>query len=501
MKRCGLLLSLLCACATTKGAQKDKEEENKPVPTPASEQDLNVAPPGTPDSPFRAHKPAPLAGGAPFRAPVPVERRLSNGARLLVVENHALPLVSVEVAIETGVDGEPLAQRGLARFVAVMLSEGTRRRSALELAIAREDLAAEIGGESGLDAIYVDLSALAELLPQSLDLLAEVIREPAFRKADVERVRGILLTRIKAKKGEPAALAEDELSRLLYGDRHPWGLPAGGTPRTLAAITAKDLARFHRSWFVPNNAVIAVSGDVTADRAQALLEKAFAGWKPRPLGQRAPETFPAEGARSIALADVPGASQSQLRVGWRTVPAADPDAVPLLVANNVLGGLFTSRLNLNLREDKAYSYGVFSHVRFTGDTGRIVAQGGVVAAHTADAVREIEGELARFETGGVSAEELARAKTALVRGLPARYETNGAVVRNLIQDVLDGLPPDYDAKLPALVAAVGPADVARVAAKRVTPDRWPVVVVGPRSSSEAQLAKLGLGPVTLVQPE
>ncbi len=501
--RGALVLALLCACATTKGAKKDGEPEEKPrgVPTPASEQDLNVAPPGTPDSPFRAHKPAPLATGATFHAPVPVERRLSNGARLLVVENHALPLVSVEVAIEAGVDEEPLDRRGLSGFVAAMLEEGTKKKSALSLATAEEDLAAEIHARAGLDAVRVDLSALKQTLPPALKLLAEVVREPAFRKADVERVRGILLTRLAEKEGQPAMLARDELSHLLYGDRHPWGLPSGGTPKSVSAVTARDLARFHGAWFVPNDAVIAVVGDVTADEAQRLVEAAFAGWKAHPLPARTPERFPAEGERAIALADVPHASQSQVWIGWRAVPAKDPDAVPLLVANDVLGGLFTSRLNLNLREDKAYSYGVFSHVDFNGDSGEIVARGGIVAAHTADAVVEMEKELARFATGEVAPEELDRARTALVRGLPAKLETNGAVASSLVDLVLEELPLDEYAKLPALVGAVTAADTARVAKKYVTPERWPVVVVGPRSASEAALAKLGLGKLGLVAVE
>jgi zinc protease len=502
MKIRATLLACLCACATTKGAKKDDDADKpKPVPTPASEQDLNVAPPGTPDSPFRAHEPAPLAGASPFQAPVPVERRLSNGARLLVVENHALPLVSVEVGIEAGIDEEPLDRRGLAGFVAAMLDQGTKRKSALELAKAKEELAAEISASAGPDSIRIGLSALRQLLPPSIKLLAEVVRQPAFRPADVERVRGILLTHLAEKRGQPAALAQDELARRLYGDRHPWGLPSGGTPQSISAISVQDLARFHHGWFVPNDAVIAVVGDVTPDLAQALVEQAFAGWKAHPLPPRVAEHFPEAQARSIALADMPHASQSQVWIGWRVPAAKDPDAVPLRVANDILGGLFTSRLNLNLREDKAYSYGVFSHVEFDGDAGQLVARGGIVAVHTADGVAEMEKELARFSDGHVTDEELARAKTALARSLPAQLETNGAVASRLVGLVLEGLPLDYLARLPALVAAVTKADVARVAKKLIAPDRWPVVVVGPRSASEAALAKLNLGPVSVVSPD
>jgi zinc protease len=418
-----------------------------------------------------------------------------------VVESHALPLVSVEVTLEAGVDAEPLKKRGLAGFSAEMLDEGTKGKTALQLAIAEENLAAEIGASSHLDSIRVDLNALKEKLPESVALLAEVLREPGFRKADIERVRGLLVTNIAKKRGQPAMLAKDVLAKLLYGDKHPWGLPAGGSAKTLAAIKPADLVAFHKTWFVPNNAVITVAGDTTPDEIQALLEKSLAGWKPHKLPKLPKEAFPKPGPRSISLEDMPGGSQSQVWIGWRSIPATDPDAVALLVANNVIGGLFTSRLNMNLREDKAYSYGVKSRVEFTGDTGQIVAAGGIVAVHTADAVVEMEKELARFASGEVSDEELSRAKTALIRGLPARLETQGAVVSSLADLVLDGLPLDHYAKLPAQVATVQKADVARVVKRVVTPDVWPVVVVGPKKLSEDQLGKLGLGTVTVVEPQ
>jgi zinc protease len=172
-----------------------------------------------------------------------------------------------------------------------------------------------------------------------------------------------------------------------------------------------------------------------------------------------------------------------------------------LVANNVLGGLFTSRLNLNLREDKAYSYGVFSRVDFAGDTGTWIARGGIVAAHTADAVAEMEKELARFAQGDVSDEELARAKIALTRALPSLLETDRGVASQLVSLVLRQMPLDTYATLPARIAAVGKGDVARVAKKFLAPERWPVVVVGPRKSSEELLAKLGLGKLQIVQAE
>lgn len=488
---------LALACVTAWAACASHKEVVRPAPAP-----VEPPPPvGTPDAPFRAEKPAPLEVLSKFQAPVPVERKLSNGARLLVVESHALPLVSVEVTIQAGVDAEPLAKRGLSGFVAQMLGEGTKKKTALELAIAEENLAAEISASSRLDSIRLDLNALKDTLPESVALLAEILREPAFRKGDVERVRGQLATTLAQKRGQPSLLAKDVLAGLLYGSKHPWGLPSGGTAKTLAAIKGSDLVAFHRTWFTPNNAVIVVAGDTTPDEIAALLDKALKGWKPHKPPKLPKEDFPKPSPRAISLEDLPGGSQSQVWIGWRSIPATDPGAVPLLVANNVIGGLFTSRLNMNLREDKAYSYGVKSRVEFTGDVGQFTTSGGIVAIHTADAVAEMEKELSRFAKGEASDDEIARAKVALIRGLPSRLETRAAVVSSLSDLVLDGLPLDHYAKLPAEIAAVQKEDLAKVAERVFMPGWWPVVVVGPRKLSEEKLGKLGLGKVTVVEPQ
>ncbi len=485
----------LVACATQQAAVKPAVA---PAPVAAPERPAAAS---TPDAPFRAAQPAALPNEPRFDAPVPVTRKLSNGARLLVVENHALPLVSVEVTIETGVDGEPLDKRGVAAFVAALLGDGTVRKTTLQLAVAEEELAAQIYSQSHLDSVSVHLNALKDKLPESIALLGEVLLEPGFRQADIERRRALRLSDVEKKRGHPQALARDVVSRLLYGDKHPWGLPSGGTAKSISAIRAEDLRRFHKSWFVPNNAVIVVAGDTTADEVQALLEKSLAGWKPQKLPKRPREAFPKPAPRSISFEDFPGGSQSQVWIGWRSLPANDPDAVALLVANDVIGGLFTSRLNMNLREDKAYSYGVRSGVAFTGDLSELVASGGMVATHTADAVAEMEKELTRFESGEISDAELTRAKTALIRGLPERLETGGAVVWSLSELVLHHLPLDYYAKLPAAIAAVTKADVARVVKRVFKPEEWPIVVVGPRQQSQEALGKLGLGAVTVVTPE
>jgi len=454
----------------------------------------------TPDEPFRAKKPDPLAKEPAFVPPVPAQRRLRNGAQVLVVENHQVPLVAVEIVLQSGVDRDPLDRRGLSGFVAEMLLEGTTTRSSLELEIARERLAAQLSANSGLETTTLHLNALRDTLPEALVLMSDVLQNPAFKAEDIERVRGLLLTSLAAKKGNAGALARDDFSKVVWGDKNPWGLPSGGTPTTIKAITAADLARYHRAFFVPNNAVITVSGDIGADEAVAALEKVLGSWKRGNVPPARPVQYPPAKARSIVFTDLPTGTQSQVVVGWRAPKASSPDILPLLVANNVLGGIFSSRLNLNLREQKAFSYGVFSRLGLNRNVSTFGAAGSIVAAHTAEAVTEFEKELQRMKTDPITDEELARAKEAIIRSLPSALETNDAVVAAVAALVQVGRPLDYYATLPERVRAVQKADVVAAVQKFVDPANWPVIVVGPKSQTFDALKALGIGEVREVTP-
>jgi len=417
-----------------------------------------------------------------------------------VVENHAVPLVAVEIVLQSGVDREPLDRRGLSGFVAQMLLEGTKTRSSLELDIARERLAAQLSAYGGLETTTVHLNALKDTLPEALALMSDVLQNPAFKGEDIERVRGLLLTGLAAKKGNPGALTRDDFAKMIWGDKNPWGLPSGGTPATVKAITAGDLARYHRTYFVPNNAVITVSGDVTADEAVAALEKVLGSWKKGNVPPARPAVYPAEAPRSIVFTDLPTATQSQVLVGWRAPKASSPEILPLLVANNIVGGIFTSRLNLNLREQKAFSYGVFSRFGLYRNVSTFTASGSIVAVHTAEAVTEFEKELQRMRTEPVTDEELNRAKEAIIRSLPSQLETNDAVVTAIAALVELGRPLDYYATLPDRIRAVQKTDVAAAVQKFMHPESWPVIVVGPRTQSFDALRALGIGEVREVTP-
>jgi zinc protease len=466
----------------------------KPPPAPPA---VVAAPVAAPDESFRAQKPPPSAGQLRFQAPVPVEATLANGARLLVVENHTVPLVSIEVLVRAGVDAEPEGKGGLSGFTADMLTEGTAKRPALEFAARTEDLAVRLSASADSESARLRLNTLTDTLGEAVDLLAEALLTPAFRPEDVERVRGIRLTGLLQKKSSPQALAADEAARLVYGERSPRGRPAGGTPESMKAITRADLVAFHRTWYQPSGAIVVVSGDLTAAEAKRLLDEKLGAWKGKapPPPRRAP--YPELTSRTLTLIDKPGASQSQVWVVGELFPATHPDRVPMAVTNAVLGGLFTSRLNLNLREQKGYSYGVRSAVRLDSDRGWLLASGGLKAAVTAESVTEFEKELTAMAGGELREGELGRAKEAIIRGLPLALETNDAVAGSIASAVASGLPLDWYARLPGLVDAVTAAEVARVSAAWIRPARMPIIVVGPRAEIAPKLEALGLGPLTV----
>ncbi|TMA23260.1 MAG: insulinase family protein [Deltaproteobacteria bacterium] len=474
----------------------------EPTPAPpasaasrAPEPQKPSEPPLMPDQPFRNGRPEPVQRAAKFDAPVPIERKLKNGARVLIVPNHSVPLVAVEVRLLHGVDAVPIAKAGLAELVADAVLEGTRKRSAEQLARDIEDIAAHLTSSAGNESTAVHLNCLSEQLPKGLDILADVVTQPAFRPADVERVRTLRLARLLQKQANIGQLAADEARRLMYGADHPLGQPDSGTPAIVQKIQRREIAAQHKAWWVPNDSVIAVAGDVDPDEAMKLLERAFASWRPRPMPElELPPPRPA-GKRFISLVEKPSATQSQVWVVGPLFPARDPDAVPLEIANNVLGGVFTSRLNLNLREKHGYSYGVFSALQLGRLSGNFRAQGGIIAKSTVPAAAEYEKEIAAFASGDMTEDELRRARDTYIRTLPSQLETSDAVASAMANLVVLGRPLDYYKTLPDRAQALTREQVVDVVKKWVKPESWPVVIVGPVGDARAELEKLGFGPV------
>jgi predicted Zn-dependent peptidase len=441
----------------------------------------------------------PKVGEPPtMKFPEVLDYRLDNGLRVVLWERTALPLVSLELQFRGGAAAHSAAKAGLAALVADMLDEGTTTHTALEIADAVDLLGASLSSSAGYDASQVRLSIMRDKLPAGLDVVAEIVMRPTFPEAELTRVKRERLDRVLQRSAEPAAVADDAFARVLYGVDHPYGASLLGSKETLGPLTRDDVAAYHRARYAPGQATLVVVGDIGREALDSLLATSFAGWSgpgedPPPM-----PAAPATGARTIYLVDKPGAAQSQVRVGYVAVDRKTPDFYPLTVLNTILGGSFTSRLNMKLREEKGYTYGAGSGFDMRVAPGPFEAGAAVATAVTDSAVADFVEEIRRMETEAVPADELTRARNYLALRLPQRFESVDDVARRLGELVLFGLPLDTWA---GYVTGVGAVDGAAVlaAGKHYLPvERMAVVVAGDRAAVEAPLRALGLGRVVVV---
>ena len=452
------------------------------------------APISTPDAEFRAKPPGPSAK-TDFVAPAPKTIKLSNGLPVYLVERHDLPLVALALSFKSGADTASRARAGLPSMVLDLLDEGTQSRDAAALARGFEDLAAQYHTQADADSSTVSFSALAGTFEPTLELFADVVLHPAFRKPDFERVQKQRLGQIAQSLDDPQAIGQHVLARVLFGEKHPWAFPSDGTVDSIKALTPQDLAGWHKAHFQPANAAMFVVGDVTEAALKDALEKRFAGWKNSGAPKPPKNTAPKAGVRVVTLVDKPDAPQSQIWIGEIGVSSMAPDIFPVRIMNNILGGSFNSRLNGNLRTEHAYSYGAFSFFDTHREAGAFAAASGVVADKTGEALGEFMKELARMKTGEITDAELNDAKDGLVRTIPALFASNEATAGALARAWSHGLPADYYARYQERVLAVTKEDVARAARERLHPDNMAIVVVGPGKIIEEKIAAMKFGRV------
>jgi predicted Zn-dependent peptidase len=450
----------------------------------------------TPDAPFRAQPPAP-APAAPFRAPVPQDLILANGVHAYLVERHDVPLVAVALSVRSGADTDPAGRAGLSSFTLDMLDEGTPTRDAAAIAKGFEDLAARYTVVPDADSSALLVVALTDTLPKTLDIFADVALRPAFTEADLKRVKQERLGQIAQALDDPATVGQHVLSRVIFGEKHPWGFPAEGTVKSIQALGRKDLVAWHAGAFRPSNAAFFVVGDVTAAQLKPLLEERFKSWHESSAPKPRQRAMPKGGDRVVTVVDKPDAPQSQIWIGEVGVASAAPDVFPARVMNNILGGTFNSRLNGNLRTEHAYSYGAGSFFDTHREAGPFIAEAGVVSAKTAEALTEFLRELTRMQSGEVTDEELSDAKAALVHSIPARLASDEQAAQAYAAAWSHGLPADYYATYEDRVDAVTKADVAKAARDRLHPDKMAIVVVGPEAQIESGLAGLKVGRIEI----
>ncbi|HYY58261.1 MAG TPA: pitrilysin family protein [Pyrinomonadaceae bacterium] len=437
----------------------------------------------------------PQAGAASKLAlPVPKSFKLANGLTVMLVEQHNLPVVSANLVVLSGSEANPATRPGLASFTADMLDEGTGKRSSLQIADDVAAIGATLNTTSTSDASSVSVRTLKKNADAALDLVADVALQPAFAAKELERVRSNRLTQILQQRDNPNVLSSQVFNSEVYGANHPYGYTELGTEESIKAVTRDEMLKFWQSGYVPGNSALVVAGDISESELRALAEKHFGKWS----GKASPVTRPevqASAARRIVIVDKPGAPQTALRIGLVGVPRDNPDYVPIEVMNTGLGGLFSSRINLNLREKNGYTYGAGSAFVYRRGPGPFYTVTSVRTDVTAPAVREIFNEFERMRSTEVSAEELKLAKDSFARSLPGLFETTAQAAASIGQLFIYNLPLDYYRTLPAKIDAVTIADVRRVADKYLQPNSMVIVAVGDRSKIEPELLKLNLGKV------
>jgi predicted Zn-dependent peptidase len=445
----------------------------------------------------------PKPGPPPALKLPPIQKqKLSNGLDVRVVEQHEVPLVQINLIVKAGSGADPAGKFGVGSMTAAMLDEGADGKSALELADAVEFLGAQLTTSSTFDYSSVRLSVPVARLADALPLMADVVQRPSFPAAELERLRKERLTRLLQARDDPAAIIEIAFPRLVFGDKHRYGTPAGGGAAEVKALTLDDLRAFHRSYFRPESSTLLVVGDVTAATVVPGLERAFGAWKAE--GAAGPNTpLPAAAQltkRQIYLIDKPGAAQSQIRIGWVGVPRSTPDYPAIQVLNTILGGSFTSRLNTNLREEHGYAYGAFSGFEERISPGSFSARAGVQTDKTAEALKEFFNELTGI-LKPVPAEELDKAKNYVALGFPAEFETTGDLAQKMEEQVVHKLPDEYFPSYIRSVVQTTGAAVEKAAARYIQADKFAVVIVGDRKVIEPGIRALNLGPIEIMTVE
>lgn len=484
-------LALVCALAPLAPVAAQKPSQ----PATSSE---STSPRADRQKPDRS-SPPPL-GPAPTLTLPPVQRRtLANGLEVRIVEQHEVPLVQVNLLVRAGSASDPRGKYGLASLTADMLDEGAGTRDALELADAIEFLGAQLVTSSSWDYSAVRLSVPVSRLGEALPLLADVVQRPTFPERELERLRKERLTSLLQARDDPAALGQIAFPRIVFGEEHRYGTPAGGLAPDLKAIARSDLQNFHTSYYRPEHSTLIVVGDITPDGVMPLLETMFGAWIPEGTGVT-PTPLPAAAQlteRRIYIVDKPGAAQSQIAIGWVGVPRTTPDYPVIQVLNTILGGSFTSRLNTNLRETHGYTYGASSGFEERVSPGAFVARAGVQTDKTAEALREFFNEFTGI-LEPAPRDEIEKARNYIVLGFPSEFETTSDLARKIEEQVVFGLADEYFTSYLRLVAQVTGEGVEEAADKYIQPDKFAVVIVGDRKAIEAPVRALGLGPVETI---
>jgi predicted Zn-dependent peptidase len=443
-----------------------------------------------------AGKPAPK-----IQLPEIQKATLNNGLKVWLVEQHELPVVAMNLVIQAGADHDPAAQPGIASMAADLLDEGTKTRTTLQISEEIDAIGASFSTGAGVDASFVTLNTLTKHLDKALSVFTDVVANPTFPEKEFARIQKQRLTSLIQQRDQPPAIANNAFSLVLYGSDHPYGHNASGTEASVKSMTAADLEKFYKTYYRPNNATLIVVGDVTLGTIVPKLNGALANWISAEVASFSVPPPQAPDRMRVYLVDKPGAPQSEVRIGYPALARSTPDFFPVQVMNRMLGGQFTSRVNLNLREKHGYTYGAFTTFRFQKGVGPFVAQGGIVSEKTDSSLIEFLAELNLMREKGMSAEELAYSKKGMIGNFALAFETPAQIAGALQNIVLYGLPEDYYNNYLVNIEGVSLDAVQRVAKQYLDTSRMVVVVVGDLAKIKAGVMGLKLGETVVCDPD
>jgi predicted Zn-dependent peptidase len=441
--------------------------------------------------------------GPPRSASFPAIQKstLPNGLRVWTVRHPHIPVVAFALLIRRGAASDPIGKHGLAAMTADMLDEGSGARSAIEIHEAIARLGTQLETDIGADATITGFTVLARFADRALNLLAEIVVRPALRDTDVTRVRQLRLHRLTQLRDVPSAIADRALLSLLYGEQHPYGHSPIGNEQALASMTVEDVRVFHEGSIRPSAATLIAVGDCDHSTIHRYAGTAFEAWEDVDI-----VSDPADGIlpHPVRLSVVPRAKapQSELRIGQVAAAHGTPDYHALVTGNMVLGGQFCSRLNMNLRERKGFTYGVRTAFEFRRRPGPFVLQAGVQTSGTAESIAESIAEISALATTRpISEEELHLASAALTRGYARNFETADQIARAITQLALYDLPDTYFAEFVPCIEGLTPDQVTDAIARHLHASQLTTVIVGDLDAIGLGLAKLGLGDPVVLSPE
>lgn len=433
---------------------------------------------------FRSQQPAPLPPRS-LNIPTPNETTLSNGLRLVIVEDRRLPLVSYHLSFRTGDAHDPPDLPGLTDMMTGMLSEGTESRTSRQLADEIARLGATLTARANADYTTVAASALSIYGDEVLGLMADVVLRPSFPEDELELIKQNSKEGLKQQRAQPSFLASEMVSRVVFG-QHPYSV-ISPTPESIDAMTRETLVQFHRQQFVPGHAVLTIVGDVERDEVIKRIESLFGEWAGGGLSASEFPALPERLERSIYVVDRPGSAQSNIVIADAGLTRTSPDYFPVLLMHTVLGANASSRLFMNLREEKGYTYGAYSSLDARRTAGTLRATAEVRTPVTGASLKEFFYELNRIRDEEVSEKEIRDAKAYLTGVFPIRLETQEGLIDQLVQIKMYGLPADYLQTYREKVSAVTVADIQRVANKYIMPDKVAIIIVGDAAAILDQL--------------